>query len=1351
MAFALQLTPISPFVVDDTISLNLHQKWTKYKEEFILYVTASGIKHNIQKLALLLHLGGKDLRDIYHPLKEEGDTYDSVVTKLDEHFKDRVNVIYERYVFKSTKQFEGESTMNFITRLRKMGESCKYAERLDEEIRDQFIFNCYDDNLRKKLLRQHDLTLQKLSEISLIEEQADKQAAEMSKKVENQLSTTEDFRNREENESVNKLGWKGSGRRQVPGNSKQSYNRNKQGNVVKTCFRCGEEFTAGHMNNCKAMGKTCYSCNNKNHFSNMCKKKNIKHLTRNHMENNSESGESDGSDQLFALFQSQRGDKMKEEYNEESMHKDNLINKKHVISQVKNDKSENNKSKTVNITVGKTRVKMIIDSGSPINVIDLNTWQKIKKADNKKLVATKKKIYSYGNDEPLSMRGYFTECLETKNKIHVCDIYVVNKNNAGNLIGIQAATELGLLHIKDETTIANITYGGNLIKNVNPDILDIVQKHSALQYGKGKIKDYECILKTNPTIQPVYQRVRRQPYHLRTKIKKEIQKLLAEGIIECVNTPQEWMSNIVITPKSNGDIRICLDAREVNQAIICEKYPTPTIDQLMEKFGGSIIFSKIDLRDAYSQIPLAEESRKLTNFVCDEGTFRHTRLTNGISDAGDYFQQCLHNSVGDIADTACIVDDIIIASKSIKEHKVVLDRLLYVLGEKGFKINPNKCIIGASKISFYGVIFSKEGISPDPDKVSCLKNAKPPTCQQEVRSFLGLCTYLSKFIENYSEKSEPLRKLTEKHRQFQWGEKEQYAFESLREALTSEHTIAYYNPDKECKLWVDASGYAIGAVLLQENSEGVDTPICYISKALNEREKKYCITEKESLALVWAIQKLNVYLYGKHFQAYVDHQPLKFIFGPRNKGSPRIERWQMFLQGYKFTINYKKGSLNIADYLSRMQVSSPSTQENNENTQTEIYINMMVTSSLPKTITLEEIRTNTVDDEELSNLKKAMNTGEWNGVEKYKQFSHEFAEHQGIVMRCDKIVIPKRLQQKILRVVHQDSHLGIVKTKQVLRSKVYWWNMDNDVESMIKQCLPCQAVSLPNKAPPVVTSDPPAGPWVDISMDFYDPIPGGGKLLVIIDNFSRFPLVEIMRTTTEKVLMVRLEQIFGIYGYPESIRSDNGPPFQGKALKMFLKYRGIKHVKITPLWPRRNGIVESFMKNIKKCMQLCIIENRKEWKETLVSHLASYRNTPHSTTKYSPSYLFFNRNTRWVLPYFVQKSELFENVLENQREKYKKINRDNLMKNRYLFSVGDIVLLKRDKKENKFQSNFYHEPCEITSKKGTMITVKKGGKLVTRNESFFKLCNDQKGDMNNEIEKDNGLKMKTYPLRSKQN
>ena len=329
---------------------------------------------------------------------------------------------------------------------------------------------------------------------------------------------------------------------------------------------------------------------------------------------------------------------------------------------------------------------------------------------------------------------------------------------------------------------------------------------------------------------------------------------------------------------------------------------------------GAKVFAKIDLKEAYTQLMLDEESRKMTNFHTDEGIFRYKRLIYGINNAFEIFQRAMEQSFGKMTGVKFISDDIIISA----QHELqLIERLRTVfikIRELGTKINLSKCVFFAKKLKYYGVEISENGTNADPDKVKAIKDAERPRNVKELRSFLGLCTYVSRYIENFSEKTATLRTLLKANQKFIWTEEHEIAFINLKNEMSSEKVLAFYDPSKPVKLVTDASGHALGGVLLQEESPGDYRPIHYISRSLKPAEMNYSPIEKEALALVWGIEKLHLYLYAKHFEVISDHKPLQYIFAPRAKLNSRIARWQIQLQAYDFNVTYEEGSKNIANF-----------------------------------------------------------------------------------------------------------------------------------------------------------------------------------------------------------------------------------------------------------------------------------------------------------------------------------------------------------------------------------------------------------------------------------------------------
>ena len=290
---------------------------------------------------------------------------------------------------------------------------------------------------------------------------------------------------------------------------------------------------------------------------------------------------------------------------------------------------------------------------------------------------------------------------------------------------------------------------------------------------------------------------------------------------------------------------------------------------------------------------------------------------------------------------------------------------------------------------------------------------------------------------------------------------------------------------------------------------------------------------------------------------------------------------------------------------------------------TEDFINCITVNALPKTITLEEIKNETEKDMELVTLREGIKNNNYRqlNMDKHEKFGTELTINDGIILGNYRLLIPLTLRSKIITLAHQ-GHLGIVKAKQLLRSKSFWSGMGSDIEKGISNCLPCQAVARASTPPSIKFTELPKQRWEHTGADFYGPTPNGQKLLIILDYFSRYPIVEIMNTTTAGRVINCLSRLFAIHGFPNSMLTDNGPPWNSTDMKLSFKARGIKHKRIAPLWPRPNGLTERFTQNINKYIRTSIT-SKTNWKENLQLLLMNYRNTSHHTTGIAPSTLFF--------------------------------------------------------------------------------------------------------------------------------
>ena len=808
----------------------------------------------------------------------------------------------------------------------------------------------------------------------------------------------------------------------------------------------------------------------------------------------------------------------------------------------------------IDVTVGRVVVEMLIDSGASTNVIDKNLWSKLKQ-DKIKCVSRKsdKKLYAYGSKQPLNDLGTFSALVRVEGKEIEAEFVVINGEGAA-LLGRETAIQLGVLKL------------GSLICTVTSSET-IMSDYKEIFEGVGKLKDYQVKLHVNPDVPPVAQPVRRTPFSLRDKVKEKIEELVAMDIIEPVEGPTPWVSPVVVVPKQNDEIRLCVDMRRANKAIIRERYPIPTVDEVLQSRNQSTVFSKLDLKWGYHQLELHPDSRSITTFTAHCGLYQYKRLMFGITSAPEVYQHVIQQSLQGCEGVANISDDIIIHGKNTEEHDRRLQRVLKRLKEKNLTLNAEKCKFHMTQMVFMGLMLSDNGIGPAEDKVRAIVDVREPQSASEVRSFLGLANYNARFIPDFTTVAEPLRSLTKKGVHFEFGEEQKNAFNELKRRLSSAETLGYFDKDAKTLIIADARPVGLGAILIQEQ-QGRKRVISYASKSLSAVERRYSQTDKEALAVVWACARFHVYLYGIEFELYTDHKPLETIYSSRSKLCARIERWILRLQPYKFQVKYLPGEQNIADPLSRLLHANEQTESSSAHKVSDEFVRFVAVTATPQAMTTREIEEASSEDREFVELRQHIKEGNWKG-DRHKQYipvCGELCVIGKLILRGTRIIIPSKLRPRVLSLAHE-GHPGIVSMKQRLRSKVWWPGIDREAEKFCKTCHGCQLVSSPANPEPIKSTPLPSGLWQHLAVDLLGPLPSGESVLVIVDYFSRYYEVEVMRSTTSEKVIECLEKIFTTHGLPLSLRSDNGPQFRSEVFELYLDDNGIEHRKTTPLWP----------------------------------------------------------------------------------------------------------------------------------------------------------------------------------------
>ena len=1241
------------------------------------YMTASNIQDGARKKAVLLHLAGNKVQDIFHTLPEPGEDYTGALAALNAYFKPKRNIPFERHQFRQATQMPGEGIDSFVTKLRQLAKTCEF-DNDEDAIRDQVIDKCLSGRLRRRLLRENSLTLDSLLQISKAFESAEAQASQM----ELTPASPPHSVNALSHQNNHKKKWQkfSSGKpRAATNKNARNVEEKPQSEIV--CFCCG---LAGHKArdpNCPALGKKCNKCGKENHFGRVCKSSQQKKPSRSGVHLVTADDDSSEDEYLFALGHS---------------------------------------SKTVTVNINAVDTAVIIDSGASVNVLDADTFTKLLRHGDIQLSECKKRILPYGATKPLPVKGSFQANVFSPdtNRTVQATFIVVETSNSGSLLSKNTATQLDLLRVGpgDDVPV-------NLL-DMNSSTEAIVTRFPAVFDGVGKLKDYQLTIHTDNSVTPIAQPLRRTPFHVRKDVERKLKELEDLDIIEDADGPTPWVSPLVAVPKSNGDIRVCVDMRRVNEAIIRERHPIPTLEETLHSLNGATVFSKLDLRWGYHQIELSPESRALTTFSTHTGLKRYKRLIFGLSSASEVYQHIIQRTLAGIPGARNISDDILVFGKDQADHDKQLALTLTRLQDKGLTLNREKCLFGVPELNFFGHKVSAAGISPDKTKVQAVQEARVPANVSELRSFLGLANFFARYIPHFATLAEPLRQLTRANTQWAWLPQHQSSFDKLKSALTSEQVMAHYDPAADTHLKVDASPFGLGAILLQSGPNSELRPVAYASRTLSSVERRYSQTEREALAVVWGCERFHLYLFGQEFTLHTDHKPLEVIYSPKSKPPPRIERWALRLQPYRFRIQYMPGKTNPADVLSRLPQSELTCLSRNA---AEEYVNYITTKSVPKAFTLEQLVSASKEDPVIQAILQSLVSGKWptsQEVQPFQKVKEELSESHGLLLRNTRIVIPKSLQKAVLHSAHE-GHQGIVRTKHMVREKVWWPGIDKQIEEMIKTCIPCQSMAPKSPPEPLQPSTMPDMPWQTIHVDLCGPFPTGESLLVCEDACTRWPEVELVKSTSTTTVLNRLDRIFSTHGLPGQVVTDNGPQFTSDEFSGYVQEHGIAHRKVTPYWPQANSAVERFNRTVEKAIRAAHVEG-KDWRKELNSFLLNYRATPHPSTGASPAFLHLGREIRTKVPQLnVKTTASLENALKKAQavdrrvkqkmavftDKKRKAKPSNV-------STGDRVLLQQ-RKRDKLSTRFDSKPYTVVKKCGVSVVLKRSGEPpIMRNISL---------------------------------
>ncbi|KII61548.1 Retrovirus-related Pol polyprotein from transposon 17.6 [Thelohanellus kitauei] len=442
----------------------------------------------------------------------------------------------------------------------------------------------------------------------------------------------------------------------------------------------------------------------------------------------------------------------------------------------------------------------------------------------------------------------------------------------------------------------------------------------------GTVKDVVIEIKFKKELQPVFCKPRRIPFSLQKDVDSAIDDGISRGVWKTTDFSDFGTPIVVVHKKGiNSGIRVCGDYRvTVNKYLEDHRHPIPLPDELIAQLGGKYFFSKLDLKDAYNQIRLHPDSQKKLALSTTRGVLLQTRLPFGIKSAPGYFQDVMSKITCDLKGVVVYFDDILVSGVDRTDHLSNLKSLLNRFNEKGIRLNRDKCVFAEPEITYLGHIISQNGITMGPKADDVLKMPRP-TNINELKSFLGAIQFYNKFIENFSTIAGPLYNLTKNDAIFHWSNTQQHAFDHLKQILASDQILVHFDQNLPVGISCDASNIGIGCVLFHRFKDSSERPICYASKVLSETQKRYSQIHKEALAIIFALKRFHMFLYGRKFVIITDHKPLVSIFSPSKSTSiltaNRLARWVNILNQYDFDVEYRHTLLHgNADVLSRFPV-----------------------------------------------------------------------------------------------------------------------------------------------------------------------------------------------------------------------------------------------------------------------------------------------------------------------------------------------------------------------------------------------------------------------------------------------
>ena len=710
--------------------------------------------------------------------------------------------------------------------------------------------------------------------------------------------------------------------------------------------------------------------------------------------------------------------------------------------------------------------------------------------------------------------------------------------------------------------------------------------------------------------------------------------MLKDNVVIPSNSP--WASPVVLVRKKDGEWRFCVDYRRLNAITTKDVYPLPRIDDALSRMEGSRYFTILDMQAGYWQVEVDEQDRVKTAFITADGLFEFKVMPFGLTNAPATFQRMMDVVLAGLKWNTCLVylDDIVVFAPTVTQHLERLESVLQRIGRAGLKLKLSKCSFLEQSLRVLGYIVSSKGLSPDPEKISAVRDFPVPRNVKELQSFLGLCSYYRKFVPDFAVLARSLSNLTKKNQRFLWGEEQQRSFEALKTVLTSPPILAHPRYDLPMEIHCDASHYGVGAVLVQQH-DGKEHVLAYASRLLSKPEVNYSVSEKECLALVWSIKKFRTFIWGQKVKVVTDHHSLCWLLKKRDL-SGRLARWSLQLQDLDIDIVHRSGRLHSdADSLSRAPIGKPEEEEE---------IPLLATVPVPpgekidmgsaqrQSAWWKKILRGMEEAVPSKQMRKLIQPYEVRGGVLYRRR----VSHGGIAYQ---LCLPEPCVEQVLLACHDDvtaGHLGVTKTTYKIQQRYYWPKMRRQIVRFVLSCVDCQTKKRSREAPAGLLRPIQARrPFEKVGIDLIGPFPltssGNKHAIVAVDYLTKWAICKAVPAASSKeVVDFFVRNVVLQHGAPVVLISDRGKCLTASFAEELFQALQTNHLVTAAYHPQCNGLVERYNHTFAEMLSMYVNSYHNDWDGLIDFVTFAYNTSRQETTGYSPFYLLYGREA--VLP-----------------------------------------------------------------------------------------------------------------------